>query len=144
MLPAESELLQQVAAGDRQCFRMLFQQYGRHIHGLALRFTKDTQQAEDLTQEVFTRIWVNRASLANVQNVKSFLNTIARNLIRDHLRKRTLVVRHEPELLHIVRDQAAGPQEKIDAKELQNVLDEAVEQLSPQLKTAFILSRVEV
>jgi RNA polymerase sigma-70 factor (ECF subfamily) len=143
MMPGERELLQRVAEGDSASFRTLFNQYARHIYGLALRFTKSPQQAEDLTQEIFARIWLNRSSLKEVLHFRPFLNTVARNLIRDFLRKKTIATDNEPALLNTISDQSPGPQEKMDAKELQGVLDEAIGQLSPQLRTAFTLSRVE-
>ena len=142
-MPDERDLLQRVAGGDAASFRILFNRYARHIYGLTLRFTKDPQQAEDLTQEVFTRIWMNRASLTEVLHFRPFLNTITRNLVRDFLKKKTISTHNEPALLHAIGDAAPGPQEKIDAKELQGALNEAISQLSPQLKTAFTLSRVE-
>ena len=139
----EQQLLQQIAAGDAAAYTRIFDFYSKHVYYLSLKFTKDPVMAEDLTQEIFTRLWVNREKLATVQHFKAFLNTVSKNLLRNYLRKKVLSPENATFLAGYFRESAASAQDKLEFKELESALDEAVAQLPAQLHKVFTLSRVE-
>lgn len=136
-------MLRQVARGDHQAYRILFDYYFRHVYGLALRFTKSPELAEDLVQEIFARLWMGRTSLLTVREFRPYLNTVAINLLRDHLKKKTIITEDESYLLNYFGDSSPSVEEKIAFKELEKIIWEAIDQLSPQLKRAFLLSRYQ-
>jgi RNA polymerase sigma-70 factor (ECF subfamily) len=142
-LENETILLRQVAKGDHQAYRILFDHYFRHVYGLALRFTKSPELAEDLAQDIFTRLWTHRSALISVREFRPYLNTVAINLVRDYLKKRVVITENEPYLLAYFGDPSPSTEEKIALKDLEKIIREAIDQLSPQLKTAFILSRYQ-
>ncbi len=76
---SEKELLQQLIAGDEGGFVGLYEIYNRSIYNFILRYVSSVPLAEDLTQEVFIKIWESRLNLTGVQSFKAYLFITARN-----------------------------------------------------------------
>jgi RNA polymerase sigma-70 factor (family 1) len=138
----EPELLQRIAQGDPFAFRQIFTTYSRQVYTLCLKLTKDGEQAKDLTQEIFARLWMRRERLRSVHHFSAFLSTVALNLIRNHLQKKVLDPANEAYLITWFRESAPTPDKIIEIKELQLALQEAVDHLPPQLNRSFVLSRI--
>ena len=85
------ELLARIAAGDRASFRVIVDKYENLLFDLALRLTGSRQDAEDLAQDAFVKIY---GSLHRFDPDRQFLNwaySITLNLVRNHLRRRSLL-----------------------------------------------------
>lgn len=130
-----------IADGDQEAFRIVYDEYVKHVYGIALRLMKSPELAQDLTQEIFARVWIRRELLREVQQFRPWLNTVTKNLARDYLRRKVLADGYEPYLLGFFADESPSAEETLAHRQLQQVMHEAIEQLSPQLKTAFTLSR---
>lgn len=76
---SEKELLQQLIAGDENGFVGLYEIYNRSIFNFILKYVSSTPLAEDLTQEVFIKIWESRLNLIGVRSFKAYLFITARN-----------------------------------------------------------------
>ncbi len=82
--PADKrELLALVAEGDENAFARLVREYGDTIFSQSLAFVKSVPQAEELTQDIFMKVWRNRGKLVQVDNFDNWLFILARNLIFD-------------------------------------------------------------
>lgn len=138
----EPELLLRISQGDPGAFRQLFTAYSRQVYTLCLRLTKDAEQAKDLTQEIFARLWTRRERLQGVTHFKGYLTTMALNLVRNYLQKKVLDISNEDYLLSYLKENALEPDREMEFKELQNALQEAVDHLPPQLNRSFVLSRM--
>jgi RNA polymerase sigma-70 factor (family 1) len=138
----ESELLLRISQGDPRAFRQIFTTYSRQVYTLCVKLTKDSEQAKDLTQEIFARLWTRRERLREVYHFSGFLTTIALNLIRNHLQKKVLDPANEDYLVSYFKDNALVPDKVMEYKELQRILQEAVDHLPPQLNRSFVLSRM--
>lgn len=142
-LYTEQELLQRVANGDEQAYKVLFNKYWQQMYGNALRFTKQPDLAQDLTQEIFLKIWLIRHKLKNVQRFDSFLFAVAKNMILDELRR----LHNKPEYVEFfdayfqITDEHAASNTEL--KDLEKRLLEAIDELPVQMQTAFKLSRFE-
>jgi DNA-directed RNA polymerase specialized sigma24 family protein len=102
----ESELLLRISQGDPHAFRQMFAVYSRQVYSLCIQLTKDAEQAKDLTQEIFARLWVKRGQLGSVYHFKGFLTTMALNLVRNHLQKKVLDVSNDAYLLAYFEESA--------------------------------------
>jgi len=138
----ESELLLRVSQGDPHAFRQLFAVHSRQVYSLCIKLTKDSEQAKDLTQEIFARLWVKREQLGSVYHFKGFLTTMALNLVRNHLQKKVLDRANDAYLISYFEESAPEPDMALELKELQGILQEAVDHLPPQLNRSFVLSRM--
>jgi RNA polymerase sigma-70 factor (ECF subfamily) len=73
-------LLHQVEQGNKQSFNLLFEKYWGKAYADAYKRLKDSDQAKDIVQEIFTHIWLNRATL-HILNLPAYLNTAVRNRV---------------------------------------------------------------
>ncbi|HEV2481312.1 MAG TPA: sigma-70 family RNA polymerase sigma factor [Puia sp.] len=138
----EPELLLRISQGDARAFRQLFAAYSGKVYALAIKLTKDAEQAKDLTQEIFVRLWVKRGQLGGVYHFQGFLTTIALNLIRNHFRRKVLDIGNEAFLVNYFEESAMAPDRAMEFKEFQCMVQEAVDHLPPQLNRSFTLSRM--
>jgi RNA polymerase sigma factor (sigma-70 family) len=143
MLNNEKELLQHVAGGDQKAFQVIFDHYWDSMLANTIYITKSVFQAEDLTQEIFIKVWMNREKLLEVQRFDAYLYKLAKHLIVDTLRKRILPVIPAPVFDIYFEDEALTPQGLMELSELDRLINEAIARLPAQMQTAFKLSRYE-
>jgi RNA polymerase sigma-70 factor (ECF subfamily) len=83
------ELVERVAHGDENALGQLYDRFGHAVYSLCLRIVRDSSTAEELTQEVFLRLWRSAASFEPARGrVSSWLLRIAHNLTLNELRRR--------------------------------------------------------
>jgi RNA polymerase sigma-70 factor (ECF subfamily) len=75
----DQQLLQKMIAGDELALARLFGKYKGLIYHFVMKYVNSPLLAEDLTQEVFIKIWENRTNLLAVTSFKSYLFTVAKN-----------------------------------------------------------------
>lgn len=138
-----SDLLEQVANNDARAFHQLFDKYRDHIYKVAFTFTKSVPIAEEMTQDVFVKVWQHRAELAEITNFEGWLFTIARNHIYNELRKKVREKTFANHLLEYFKGLADTPEQSLIRKESEGLLNKAVAQLPPQQKKIYELSRGE-
>lgn len=139
----ELALFRQIAGGDESAFRAVFDHYRGKLAGFAISMTTSEVMAEDIIQEVFINLWLNRAKLFHITHPGSYLFIMTRNKTLDHLRK----VSASHELVKQLWLQAHQPGSDADqsllARESQQLVTEALSQLSAQKQQIFHLSRVQ-
>jgi len=81
------DLLDRFARGDLEAFEILFRQYQRDVYGWLVRLTRDPGAAEDLTIEVFWRIYRAHARFDAARSFGAWARRIASNAALDHLRR---------------------------------------------------------
>jgi RNA polymerase sigma-70 factor (ECF subfamily) len=87
---SDGELLQRIAAGDREAFDVLYRRFVRPVFALALRRLGDRGRAEDATQETFASVWRSAASYRAERGAGApWLYAVARNAIVDRTRARS-------------------------------------------------------
>lgn len=140
----ESALLQQISEGCEQSFGVLFYHYLPVLQSFAVKFTRSTEAAEEVIQEAFVRVWLNRDRLDEVENIQAYLYKFVSNECLSHLRK----VLREEKAMDGVKNVRLQPlnnvtMESVHLNELKGIITRAVETLSPQRKTVYQLSRLE-
>ena len=97
----DEELLRRVARRDPEAVRALYRRYSRLVYGLAVRITGSTSDAEEVTQDVFLKVWEKAATYrADRGKVLTWLVQIARNRSVDMLRGQTARGRRDLRLVH--------------------------------------------
>jgi RNA polymerase sigma-70 factor (ECF subfamily) len=139
----EPELLLRLSTGDQEAYRQLFEQYWNQVYAIGLKLSKSPELAKDLAQETFIKVWNYRDKLTEVTHFRSFLFTISRHLVIDHLRKKVFTTGNEDYLVAYFSDDASTPHEKAEYKELEQLLNSAINHLPPQMQQVFRLSRFE-
>ncbi|HKP32095.1 MAG TPA: RNA polymerase sigma-70 factor [Chitinophagaceae bacterium] len=139
----ERALAMRVANGDEHAFRVLYDTYYDLVYRRAFTFLHSSELASDVVQEVFIKIWNYRAKLPEINNIKNFIFVVARNQIITDLRRKALVSYNVNEDADVAEDESFLPDNQLSLKQVRAIVNDAIEQLTPQQKIAFKLSRNE-
>jgi RNA polymerase sigma-70 factor (ECF subfamily) len=85
---SDSLLMARIASGDTAAFQEAFDREASGVLKIAYVYLKDNGLAEDVTQEVFARLWNNAEDWSGEAQIKTWLNRVTRNLAIDYIRKR--------------------------------------------------------
>ena len=135
----ESLLVHNLAKGNLLAFNTLYKEYSGRLYRFALGYLKSKDEAEELVQEVFTIIWEKRKDLKKELSFKSFLFTIAFNIIRKHFRTKCYLSAYFK--TGISNDLDMQTSQKITYDSLYQFITELVNQLPARRKEIFIKSR---
>jgi len=147
-----ASLVRRCLAGDAAAWEELVRRYHRRIYNICYRFAASADDAEDLTQEVFIKIYrtLNSYDLER-GSFMTWLAAVTRNLLVDHFRRRkqerlTDSLEASPgqgeeglSLAERLPDAAPSPDARVQSGETQKLVHQALQRLSPELREAVIL-----
>ena len=156
---AAGRLVRRCVAGDPQAWQQLVVSQHRRIYAICYRFTGSGTDAEDLTQDVFLKLYRNLASFdVERGSFQTWITTLARNLLVDHFR-RTRLERATDSLdasyagddggatladrMAELTDPGRSPEAHASGMELKVRIQQALAQLSPELREAVVLRDLE-
>lgn len=141
----DAQLVESCVRGHGPAWEELVRRHTRRVYNLCYRFTGNATAAEDLTQEVFLRVYRTIGSYqAQYGAFPTWLTSVTRNLLVDHHRR----TRHDrmtdsiDDVLPVVEDkpsQVRAPDRQAEAAELSAQLQRGLARLSPELREAVIL-----
>ena len=144
-----AELVRRARAGEGTAWEEIVQQFSRRIFNLAYRFTSSIEAAEDLTQEVFVRIYRTLDQYdAKQGDLANWLMRLARNLIIDDYRHRqrnpqnSLADDVEEHSYHL-RSAGISAHKELERREICAQVQEGIDKLAPDLRTCVILRDIE-
>ncbi len=145
-------LVRRCIAGDAVAWEEIVQSYNRRIYNICYRFAGSSDDAEDLTQEVFIKMYRTLSTYDSSKGAfVTWVTTITRNLLVDHFRKSkqdrmtdsidTTGSEHEDvlPLREQIQDQSAPPDAHVRSREVSEQVHAALGKLSPELREAVIL-----
>ncbi len=139
---SNTELLQLIREDNMVAFYNLYERYSKRLFGFVLKYLKQESDAEEIVQEVFIKIWENRASIDIFSSFESFLFTIAYNKTISLFRQRTTENKYLEHLKSIQQvDEEPVIIDEIYYTELKDKIQSLLDELSPRQKEIFQLSR---
>jgi len=141
---SNSELILLIQKDDRVAFYNIYERYSKRLYGFVLRYIKLKEDAEEIVQVVFVKIWESRNKIDAYASFESFLFTIAYNTTISLLRKRTnekKYLDHLKSLQHPVN--SLNLIDEIHFNELNERVQSLLDELTPRQKEIFQLSREE-
>jgi RNA polymerase sigma-70 factor (ECF subfamily) len=143
--PDDEELIRQIGQARPEAVRLLYQRYGRMVYSVALRAVSDPSAAEEITQDVFLRIWEKAETYrADKAKVVTWIARIARNRAIDAYRHRKSrddrASAGWEELKQAAAVPAPHPGEGMEMARLQGRVREAVASLPPDQRTPLALA----
>lgn len=138
--PDEDEWLVRVAEGDELAFRRLFYQYHQQLGTYLLKITGSVELAEEITQDVFLKIWMTRESLVEIKSFKAYLFVVSKNYALNCLRTLSKERTQKKEWESSIRSMSVDTEEPVQIH-YSNLIDEAIQQLPPQQLKVYLLSR---
>jgi RNA polymerase sigma-70 factor (ECF subfamily) len=147
-----ASLVRRCVAGDAVAWEEIVQRFNRRIFNICFRFTGSQDDAQDLAQEVFIKIYRTLNSYDMDKGAfMTWVATLTRNLLVDHFRKSRQdrltdsmeePVSSEDEGLNIaarIEDTGPSPDARLQTREAQEMVQSALQKLSPELREAVIL-----
>ncbi|OQP66330.1 hypothetical protein A3860_12565 [Niastella vici] len=134
-------LINLLAEGNEAAFRELYLSYFDRIYSAALAYLKVHEQAEDITQQVFLKIWEKRHSLVKVENVENYLFIIARNAIFNQFSRLATQRKNIQYVRELFEEELVNSEEMMIRKQERAILEKAVNQLPTRQQEAYRLSR---
>lgn len=134
-------MLLHIAKGDAEAFTRLVAMYWERVFAHAMTYVQSYPVAEELTQDVFMKLWHNRDKLPAIESFLDYLFILSRNLLVSALRKKIA----EPlpvEAMDAVEELLA-PDRQMETKELYALILKGAETLPPQQQQVFKLGRIE-
>jgi RNA polymerase sigma-70 factor (ECF subfamily) len=137
----ETTLLLNTARGDEAAFRQLFDANWDRIYSVAFTFTKSAVIAEEMVQDVFVKIWLNRTQLSTIRKFSDYLFIIARNHILSVLRKKIMEEPFTDHLADYFKESCNLPDQQLLCRETEALVLQALEKLPSQQQLVYSLSR---
>jgi RNA polymerase sigma-70 factor (ECF subfamily) len=137
----EKGLLVKVANGDEEAFKLLYDHYRQKIYAYACHLTGSRLLADEVVQEVFLKVWLNRQKLPSVSNFNAWLYTISRNQLFDALKRSAREAVGRKALINEMPDAVNNADDILLNKENDKLLQQALSRLSSQQQIIYHLSR---
>jgi len=142
--------VERAQSGDSDAFRLLVEQHSRAVFRLAFRMTGNEQDAEDVVQETFLRAYRQLDKYEARASFSTWLYRIASNYSLDLIRmrkrhedKRERGKAEERDILQTLPVNTPGPDRIVYSSQVQERVKEALNELSAQERTAFVLRHFE-
>lgn len=119
----------------------IFRQHEGRLYALALKLTRSDLFAGDVIQEVFMKLWEQRAHLRNIENMEAWLYRLTENKVIDFLRKAAADDRLREAIWHTISHNAAETESLVTTREYHHMLQKAIASLPPQRRLIYCLNR---
>jgi RNA polymerase sigma factor (sigma-70 family) len=141
---SDQELMKLVQGGDFSPASEIFDRYSGRIYNFALRFLKNSEAAEDATQEVFVKMLKYANQFHGDAKLSTWLFSITANWCRDYLRKADNKSKESDDvLLTLAAPLDQTPDRNLETREDELRVQKALELLTPEQKEAILLSRYQ-
>ncbi|HEY4936217.1 MAG TPA: RNA polymerase sigma-70 factor [Puia sp.] len=128
--------------GDQEeRFKMLFDRFKKPVHDYIRTITGSHEVAEEITQEVFIRLWRKKGSYHEIENIDYYIFRIARNESMRYFKKAAVETQLFKELQRRMTTESNNISEYINYKETEALLNNAISSLSPKRQKVYQLSR---
>lgn len=140
----KDQLAVRIKLGDEQAFELFFRKYYVRLCAFANKFLNDPEEAKEIVQDVFSKIWEGRDEIDPEDSLKSYVFKIAQNLSINKLRRKKVETAYtEIYKLVYIEHLEFSAHESLLAKELEENIAQAINKLPAECSKIFELSRVE-
>ncbi len=143
MTVAETELVERLKKGDLVAFDMIYDMYAGRLYAFSMKYLKSSDEAEELVQCVFMKVWENYKRLDRNLSFKSFLFTIAYNEICRHFRRKSYLKKYIDETLLTGKLSDTAPEEGTEFQSLLAEVEKIIAGLPDTQKKAFVMCKID-
>lgn len=134
------DIIHAVKQGDRKAFEIFYNTYSSFVYQVAYKILRDPYLAEEVVQETFVNLWINKEYIDQSKEITSFIFVIAKRICLNNLRKLKYANTY---LTQVSVQYINDVQEKIEYSEFEKSMISKVALLPKQQRIAFELSRFE-
>ncbi len=136
----ERQLIALLREGDSLSFEILFQKYYVRFYNFCRNLIKDSHAAEDIVQNVFMKVWVNRKNLHPDQSIHNYIYVLTKHEVLNHIRDRRVCLQVE-QLIMSDQPSASITDEMFSFRELDERVRRFIASMPGQRRKVFLLSR---
>jgi RNA polymerase sigma-70 factor (ECF subfamily) len=140
---SDQALLLLINNGDHLAFKEIFSRYSKLLYAHAYNKLRDSHEAHDVVQEVFSKLWLKRDQLDNGVNIGGYLFTSVRNQIFDLLRHKKVITSYEESFNKFEFENYLITDHLIREKQLAELIEKEISLLPPRMREVFNLRRIE-
>jgi RNA polymerase sigma-70 factor (ECF subfamily) len=143
---SDSTAITLIKQGSQKAFERLFKDHFKSLHAYAYTFLKDDEQAEEVVQNVFCRVWEKRDQLKTDGSIKAYLYRAVHNESLNYLKHQKVRASFGVYYADEMEQNTGGDEpasKKLMAAELQRHIEKAMSELPEQCRIIFQLSRFE-
>lgn len=137
------DLIKKLQKGDTEAFDKIYNKYAGKLYLFAMKYLRSADEAKELVQSVFLKVWENHKKLKEESSFKSYLFTIAYNDICKLFRKRNYRQKFIEETLYENSQSSIETEDGIDYQSVLERVQQIVDKLPERQKTIFLKSRQE-
>ena len=141
ILTDEKKLVKALKNGDKVAFEKIFRMYHKQLYYFCYSFLNQKEDAENITQDVFVKLWIKRATLDCDKSFSAFLFTMTKNRALNHIRTTIHQQIFVNQLLDNSFEDYCQTDRQVSFNEVKRNLNELITQLPPKRKEIFLLSR---
>lgn len=134
---------QQFTLGDQRAFQKIFNIYYKSLYYYAIGFLKINEETEELIQEVFVMLFLNRSKIDKPEAIYPYLFTVTKRLVISNFRKRVVESKFETYLGSSWNEEDKGTEESMDGKELGLLWNQAIASLPAKQQEIYAMSKFE-
>ncbi|MDR1331339.1 MAG: RNA polymerase sigma-70 factor [Tannerella sp.] len=138
----ELKYLEKLGQSDHHAFDVLFTEYYPKVKSFLSGFVKDRDTASDLAQDIFFKVWTNRAGISQISSFRAYLFRMARNMIYDYYEHLDVMEKYGIELQHS-DERFYSIEDELYARELGLLIEIVIDRMPSRRKTIFRMSRNE-
>ncbi|NLR66418.1 RNA polymerase sigma-70 factor [Chitinophaga varians] len=139
-LPDDAAMMTGLCQGDRASFVLLYEQHAGELYRYIYLFIRSREDAEDILQNVFTRIWMKRETLGEVRSMRSFLFRVTRNQVLNYFRSAKVKMRVQKLMATEDAAENADAGELLQYKQYYELAKDAINKLPKRRQEVFRLS----
>ena len=133
--------LERIASGDHEAFRSIFMKYYPKVKYFIAHIIKSEEIAEDLSQDIFFRVWASKEYLPDLRSFNAYIYRMAKNSALNYLEHKYIEDTYIANYSH--QSESTTPEEELNAKELEFLIQIAIDQMPEQRRKIYIKSRIE-
>ncbi len=147
--PSDEDLIERFQNGDLYAFDLIVKRYKEQLLNFVYRFVGNQEEAEDIVQETFLRVYRKRKAYKRIAKFSTWIYTIAGNLSRTELRRRkrrklfSVSEMGFEDRDYEISDEVYNPENKVDGLIQEEIIHREINNLSPRFREVIILRDVQ-
>ena len=137
----EHQLIEMLREGEPLSFEILFQQYYARFYNFVHNLIKDSHNAEDIVQNVFMKVWINRKNLHPDQSIHNYIYVLTKHEVLNHIRDRKAYTQIERFVMSDQPSSLAVNDETFQIRDLDSRIRTFIASMPEQRRKVFMLSR---
>ncbi len=137
----EEILIERIIEGDQTAFELLFRFYYPGLMVFASQIVLDHDEAEEIVQDFFVRLWIKRKGIKKSLSLKSYIFTSIKNSSLNFLKKEKIKEKIVEDLKYLLEDDQLYKPDLFIVSEIQTRIKDAFNKLPPRAREVFVLSR---